>query len=237
MSAAVWIVPTGIANLEAVRTAFQRLGRTVRVVDDADRIERAAYVVLPGVGSFDRGVAALEKHGLGDAVAARVDRGAPTLAICLGFQLLCEASAEARGRRGLARVPGRLERFGLEVRVPQLGWNRVHVPPGSRFLRTGIAYFANSYRLATPPSGWLSGTSRYGGSFVAAVERAGVLACQFHPELSGAFGERLLSRWLALAPSLAEDRGTAIPTPHPAPREAAAAGRSAERQATGGPRC
>lgn len=235
MSAPVWIVPTGIANLEAVAAAFRRLGRTVRLVDRADLIERATYLVLPGVGSFDGGIAALETRGWGPALAARVDRGAPTLAICLGFQLLCEASEEAPDRPGLARIPGRLERFGGGVRIPQLGWNRVHAPPGAAFLRTGVAYFANSYRLGTLPAGWLTATSRYGGAFAAAVERAGVLACQFHPELSGAFGQRVLTRWLALAPSLAEGPKTGVATGHAAPREALAGPRPRARRPTGEP--
>lgn len=200
MSADIRVVPTGVANMEAVAAAFRRLGRTVRQVDDATRIEEADFVVLPGVGSFERGVGALAGRGLDRAIASRVENGRPTLGICLGFQLLCEASDEAPGRRGLGVVPGRLGEFGAGVRVPQLGWNGVSAPPGATFLRTGVAYFANSYRLTDPPPGWTAATGRYGGPFVAAVERAGVLACQFHPELSGAFGLRLLDRWLALAP-------------------------------------
>lgn len=200
MSAPIWVVPTGVANIEAVAAAFRRLGRTIRLVDDATRIAEADFVVLPGVGSFERGAGALAERGWERALATRVESGRPTLGICLGFQLLCEASDEAPERRGLGVVPGRLGGFGTGVRVPQLGWNRVNAPPGATFLRTGVAYFANSYRLKDPPSGWTAATGRYGGAFVAAVERAGVLACQFHPELSGAFGLRLLDRWLTLAP-------------------------------------
>lgn len=199
----VWIVPTGVANLEAVGAAFRRLGHPVRPVERAEDVRDGAFVVLPGVGSFGSGLDALADLGVGGAVGDRVDRGRPTLAVCLGLQLLCEASDEAPGRAGLGRVPGRVARFGPGVRVPQLGWNRVHAPRDAAFLRTGFAYFANSYRLVTRPPGWRVATTRYGGPFVAAVERDGVLACQFHPELSGAYGARLLARWLALAPGLA----------------------------------
>lgn len=234
MSAPIQVVPTGVANLEAVTAAFRRLGRTVRLVNDATRIAEAAYVVLPGVGSFDRGVAALAERGWEHAIAERVGSGRPTLAICLGFQLLCEASDEAPGRRGLGVVPGRLARFGTDVRVPQLGWNRVQAPPCATFLRTGLAYFANSYRLAAPPPGWTASTGRYGGPFVAAVERAGVLACQFHPELSGAFGLRLLDRWLALAPVAGPECGgppTAGRGDRPPASPAAASARGVPRPA------
>lgn len=203
----VWIVPTGVANLEAVGAAFRRLGRPLRPVERAEDVRDAAFVVLPGVGSFGSGLDALADLGVEGALRDRIDRGRPTLAVCLGLQLLCEASDEAPGRAGLGRVAGRVTRFGPDVRVPQLGWNRVHAPGDAAFLRTGLAYFANSYRLGTHAPGWRVATTRYGGPFVAAVERGGVLACQFHPELSGAYGARLLARWLALAPGLATAAG------------------------------
>jgi imidazoleglycerol phosphate synthase glutamine amidotransferase subunit HisH len=64
-------------------------------------------------------------------------------------------------------------------------------------LGDGAAYFANSYKLDSIPDGWSGATSDHGGEFVAAVERGPVLACQFHPELSGAWGQDLIERWLA----------------------------------------
>lgn len=222
----VCVVPTGVANLEAVSAAFRRLGRPVRPVERADDVAEAAFVVLPGVGSFESGMDALAELGVTDALADRIDRGRPTLAICLGLQLLCEKSDEAPEREGLALVPGRVARFGAGVRVPQLGWNRVHAPRDAAFLRTGLAYFANSYRLAGRPDGWLAATSRYGGPFVAAIERDGVLACQFHPELSGAYGARLLARWLALAPRRAPGTGDGRDGPRRAGAPEACAGTS-----------
>jgi Glutamine amidotransferase len=62
-----------------------------------------------------------------------------------------------------------------------------------------VAYFANSYKLDRVPAGWAGATADHGGSFVAGLERGPVLACQFHPELSGAWGQALLERWLEAA--------------------------------------
>ena len=199
----VGIVPTGVANVEAVAAAFRRLGRTPRLLDSAAGIEGAAYVVLPGVGSFAGGMAELRRRGWVDAIRRRVDQGRPTLGICLGLQLLCEASDEAPGTPGLACVPGRVVRMEGTGRVPQLGWNRLSAPAGAVFLRSGIVYFANSYRLGAAPSGWATAMSRHGTRFVAGLERGGVLACQFHPELSGRVGAGLLARWLERAPTAA----------------------------------
>ena len=101
--------------------------------------------------------------------------------------------------RGLGLLPARATRFSRGVRVPQLGWNLVRPRPGCRLLQEGHAYFANSYKLDAVPDGWQGALAEHGGAFVAAVERGAVLACQFHPELSGAWGLALLRRWLDLA--------------------------------------
>ena len=192
----VVVVPTGTANLASVRAAFDRLGARCRVADDAAMLEDAAHVVLPGVGSFGAAVAGLREAGLDDALAARLKSGRPTLAMCVGLQVLFEASDESPGSEGLNVLSGRVGRFPSMVRVPQFGWNRVAPGPGCRFVEPGYAYFANSYRVLEAP-GCAVATATHGGRFVAALERGGVLACQFHPELSGAYGHELIGRWLA----------------------------------------
>ena len=196
----VGIVPTGVANLETVVAAFRRLGRTPRIVDSATDIMDAAYVVLPGVGSFADGMADLRRQGWDEALRRRIRELRPTLGICLGLQLLCEWSDEAPGIPGLGCVPGRTIRLAGGCRIPQLGWNRITAPADAVFLRSGIFYFANSYRLEGGPSGWVTSMGRHGSPFVAGFERGGVLACQFHPELSGRVGAGLLNRWLEQAP-------------------------------------
>ncbi|MDX1579122.1 MAG: imidazole glycerol phosphate synthase subunit HisH [Gemmatimonadota bacterium] len=190
------LVPTGIANLEAVAAAFRRLGREVEIAGSPRVILEAGHLVLPGVGSFASGVDALDDAGWAEPLRERVQEGRPTLAICLGLQLLCESSAEAPGVAGLGCIPGTVTRFGDDVRVPQLGWNAVRANGDARYLKSSVMYFANSYRLESPPPGWAVATARHGGTFVAALERDGVLACQFHPELSGTAGQGLLSSWL-----------------------------------------
>lgn len=201
--AEVRIVPTGVANIEAIAAAFRRLDLDVGPVESAEDIERAPFLVLPGVGSFESGMRALRAGGWDSPLRERVAAGRATLAVCLGFQLLCEESDEAPGVPGLGCVPGRVTRFSGSVRVPQLGWNQIRVHPRARLLQPGVVYFANSYRLVTPPAGWTPAIARYGGPFVAAAERGAVLACQFHPELSGVAGRLLLERWVAGAREVA----------------------------------
>ena len=191
----VVVVPTGTANLASVRAALTRLGARPRLAEDAAMIEDAAHVVLPGVGSFGAAIAGLREAGLDAPLAARVNAGRATLAMCVGLQVLFETSEESPEATGLAVLPGRVGHFPDTVRVPQFGWNRVEPEPGCRFLQPGYAYFANSYRVLDAP-GCAVATATHGGRFVAALERGGVLACQFHPELSGAYGHELIGRWL-----------------------------------------
>ena len=198
----VHLVRTGIANTASLVSMLERLNARVEDVRDAGDVERARAVVLPGVGAFGAGMERLRRAGLVEAMRARVDAGRATLCVCLGMQLLCGASEETPGETGLGVIDVRVERFAGPVRVPQMGWNRVRAGQGATMLVDGVAYFANSYRIAGSlrsdlvRAGWACATSEYSGEFVCGMERRDVLACQFHPELSGAWGLGLVSSWL-----------------------------------------
>ncbi len=190
------IVDTGVANLASIANAFGRLGERVTPTRDPAVVRRAARLVLPGVGAFGPAAAELRARGLDAALRDSLGHGTPLLAVCLGLQLLCDRSEEAPGVPGLGIVSGSCRRLPSGVRVPHLGWNRVVANPDHRFVSSAEAAFANSYALCAAPSGWNAAWTTYGAPFVAALERGDMLACQFHPELSGAYGEGVLARWL-----------------------------------------
>jgi imidazole glycerol phosphate synthase glutamine amidotransferase subunit len=192
----VIVVRTGAANLASVEAGLRRCGAEPKLSDTPAEVAAANRLVLPGVGSFGKVMERLQNLGLTEILAQRARYGRPTLAICLGLQLLAAGSDESPGVAGLGVLPVRATRFNGGVRVPQLGWNQVAVEPGCRLLKSGIAYFANSYCLAEAPDGWNIAWSEHGTRFVAAIERGAVLGCQLHPELSGAWGQALLQRWL-----------------------------------------
>jgi len=193
----VVIAPTGTANLASVKAAFRRLGAEPRVADDPAEIEAASHVMLPGVGAFAAAIERLVAGGLDRALKARIDADRPTLCICVGHQLLFASSDESPGVAGLAVIDRHVGAFPAGVRVPQFGWNEVHAGDDALLLESGYAYFANSYR-ATEAPGWRLATAGHGGPFVAAMQRSNVVGCQFHPELSGAYGAALLARFLEL---------------------------------------
>ncbi len=194
MSAAVVIVPTGTANLASVRAAFRRLGRSVEITGAAEAVRAAGHVVLPGVGAFGASLETLQASGADVALAERIAADRPPLAVCVGHQLLFRASAESPNADGLGIVEADIGRFPEGVRVPQFGWN--HIDGDDDLLPSGFAYFANSFRATAAP-GWAVATAEHGGPFVAAMRRGRTVGCQFHPELSGAYGRALLEGWLA----------------------------------------
>ena len=187
---------TGVANLASMRAGLEREGADVALTVDPEAVRTADRVVLPGVGAFGAAMAELGQLGLGEALAERVRAGRPTLTVCLGLQVLARASEETPGVAGLGVIDAVVTRFAGPVRVPQMGWNAVTPEAEARWVQRGFAYFANTYKLNALPQGWTGALADHGGPFVAAMERGAVLACQFHPELSGAWGAGLLRRWL-----------------------------------------
>lgn len=192
----VVVVRTGVGNTASLLAAWDRLGIAARLTDRPEVVRDARHVVVPGVGAFGPAMAALRQTGVAEALVERAAADRPLLGICLGLQLLGQESAEAPGVAGLGVLDARVVEFADGVRVPQLGWNRVTPSPEARLLERGDACYANSFHLDRVPPGANGAWSDHGGPFVAAVERGALLGCQFHPELSGAWGAALLRRWV-----------------------------------------
>lgn len=197
----VHVVDTGTANLASMRAALARVGADPEFTRDPGDLERARLVVLPGVGAFGAGMARMRECGLADVLTERIRSERPLFAVCLGLQMLCTSSDETEGVAGIGAIPVHVSRFqsaydGTRITVPQLGWNEVVPRKDATLLERGYAYYANSYHLDRIPEGWSGAESVHGKPFVAALERGPILACQFHPELSGPWGHALLRRWL-----------------------------------------
>ncbi len=198
MDARIAIVRTGVANLASVAVACRRLGAKQVIVDSPNELKTSDALILPGVGAFGAGITRLRERGWDQILRNRFAKDQPTLAICLGMQLLCESSEEAPSETGIGILPGRIEKFPDDVMVPQFGWN--YVASASDRFSSGYVYFANSYCLPNNPSiceaGWEVLIAEHGCQFVAAAAKGRWLACQFHPELSSRYGSALLRNWL-----------------------------------------
>jgi len=193
----VYIVRTGIANLASVQAGFRRIGANPIITEDPEQVENASYVMLPGVGAFGAAMKHLEACRLVEPLQQRFREMRPTMAICVGLQVLCQESEESPGVKGLGILDAKVWKFPNTVRVPQLGWNEVTSKDAPSLVSEGFAYFANSYYVADVSDGWKVTWATHGVPFIASMEKGEkLLACQFHPELSSAFGQSVLKNWL-----------------------------------------
>jgi glutamine amidotransferase len=191
----LYIVDYGAGNLRSVQKAFEHIGVEATVGSDPRAIADAPGLVLPGVGAFGAAMEQLEQKGLVGPLVERIEAGVPFLGVCLGLQLLFEASEEDPGVPGLGLVRGDVRALPPTVKVPHIGWNQVEVcacsdlfediPDGSAF------YFVHGYAVVPrSPSDVLAMTDYDGVAFVSAVEVGNVAAVQFHPEKSSTLGLR-----------------------------------------------
>jgi glutamine amidotransferase len=195
----VAVLDYGVGNLHSAAKALDRAGADVRVVPTVEAAAGAAGLVVPGVGAYGACLSGLASAGGAAAVAGWLEGGRPLLGICVGMQLLFEASEEGPVGDGVGVVPGRIRRLTGPVKVPHIGWDEVTVRPGSRLL-AGLGdgtrfYFVHSYAPeADGPA--VAATCDYGGRFGAAVEHGNLFGTQFHPEKSGRAGLALLANFV-----------------------------------------
>ena len=192
------IVDSGGANISSLRFALGRLDCHAPLTADPGAIRAASHVFLPGVGAADEAMSRLERTGLADVVRGLAQ---PVLGICLGMQLLFEASEEDGGRACLGCIPGLVKRIPAAPGrpVPHMGWNETDLADSPLFAGLpGKAYFYFVHSYAAPVSAATVGVADYGGPFTAAVSRRNFHGTQFHPERSGPAGSAVLSNFLGL---------------------------------------
>jgi glutamine amidotransferase len=194
------VLDYGIGNLRSAEKALQRVGGDARLVTDPADAEGASGVVLPGVGAFGRCMEALRSSGMDKVAMSAVQAGTPFLGICVGMQMLYDASVEDPDVAGLGVLPGTVQLLPDGVKRPQMQWNVLDPVGGPNVLLDGLGaepwvYFVHSY--APPMSADVIATCDYGGPVVAAVGRRRLWATQFHPEKSGPVGLHLLANFVA----------------------------------------
>lgn len=191
-----------IGNLRSAQKALQHLGADARLTADPGLIREADGVVLPGVGAFGRCMEALHRTGLDVIAHEVVDQRRPFLGICIGMQMLFEASEESPGAAGLGILPGTVRLLPGDVKRPQMQWNLLERRGDPELLRLAPdpawAYFVHSYAADTDDT-IVTATCDYGGPVVAAVEQGSVWATQFHPEKSSRTGLAVLQAFVTKA--------------------------------------
>lgn len=202
----VAVLDYGIGNVHSARKALEKMGADARLTADAALIAAADGVVLPGVGAFGACMHNLRSHGLEQPALDAAASGRPFLGICVGTQMLFDASEEDPGARGLGILPGTVRWIPPGVKRPQMQWNRLdvvlpHDPMLERLADRHAGawvYFVHSLHGVPDDPSSIAATCEYGGTLHAAFRRDNVFATQFHPEKSSAPGLQLLANFVAI---------------------------------------
>jgi len=206
----VAVIDYGMGNLRSVAKALEHVDpkANIKITNDAADIKAADHIVFPGQGAIGAAMLALKERDLDKILLEEMGKK-PFLGICLGLQVMMDASEEDGGTTGLGLLPGQVKRFpnphvdsdGKRLKVPHMGWNQLQqtqdhpvwkgIEQASRF------YFVHSYYVTTDIEEEIAGTCDYGLEFVAAASRDNMFAVQFHPEKSAQAGLKLLQNFLS----------------------------------------
>nr|WP_068892646.1 imidazole glycerol phosphate synthase subunit HisH [Pedobacter panaciterrae] len=197
------VIDYGIGNIGSVLNMFKKIGvKDVCFTGKEEDIKAADKILLPGVGSFDRGMDSLKRSGLIPVLKdfALVDKK-PILGICLGMQLLTSRSDEGQSN-GLGFINGETLAFSFpkesNLKIPHMGWNEVMVEKENTLIPYGTSsrfYFVHSYYVKCHNDADILATANYGINFTCAFQCDNIFGTQFHPEKSHKFGMQVLKNF------------------------------------------
>lgn len=200
----VAIVDYGLCNLDSVARAIEECGGVPFITNRPQDLRSSDRLIIPGVGSFGKAIENLRRTGLADAIhEQRTQRQMPILGICLGMQLLADASEEGGEHAGLGLIRGRVVRLQCQLpseRIPHVGWNEIETTtphPLLEGLTSGTNfYFVHSYHFVCAVSAQVMAYTPYCGRFASVIADGDIMGLQFHPEKSQKAGFKLLRNFL-----------------------------------------
>jgi glutamine amidotransferase len=206
----VTIIDYGAGNLRSVVNAVVRLGYQPKITSQADDIEAAEALILPGVGAAGDTMANLNQRQLTGPIIRYIRDGRPFLCICIGLQVLFTGTEEGGWHDCLNIIPGKVRRLPDGQKIPHMGWNQVKqlkahplfdgIPDETNF------YFVHSYYAEPDDESSVIGRTDYGIPFCSAIAQGNLMATQFHPERSSEYGLRIYDNFLKLALAREPDR-------------------------------
>ena len=191
----VAIIDYDAGNVRSLQFALERLGLESVLTADSEVIKTAEKVIFPGQGAAGSAMEKLQQTGLDQLIPTLQQ---PVLGICLGMQLLCDATEEG-DVKGLGIVSGKVIRFSDHVKVPQMGWNTISKLQTTLFKgikEEDFMYLVHSYYVPLLPE--TIAQSDYDGAYSVALQKDNFYGVQFHPEKSSTAGSQLLQNFLAL---------------------------------------
>lgn len=201
------IIDYGLGNVRSIANALEKVGAQPELTRNRASILAADGVVLPGVGAFSQGMENLHRYDLCDTIHRLNATGKSFLGICLGMQMLMDASEEFGMHEGLGIIAGAVIRMPVTAKLPHVGWSEILEPVAGRWSGTMLSdipkassvYFVHSYAATPEDSNHILATTEYDGfTFVSSVQCGNFYGCQFHPEKSGEAGLRMLRNFVEM---------------------------------------
>ncbi|WP_264523933.1 imidazole glycerol phosphate synthase subunit HisH [Flavobacterium sp. N502536] len=189
------IINYGAGNIQSIMFAIERLGYKAILSNNPDEIQKADRVIFPGVGEASSAMQKLKESGL-DRLIPKLKQ--PVLGICLGMQLMCKSTEEGN-TKGLGIFDVDVLKFTSKVKVPQMGWNQIYNLKSDLFKgipENEFMYLVHSFYA--PDCLQAIATTNYEAEYASALQKDNFYGTQFHPEKSGAVGEKILENFLKL---------------------------------------
>ena len=189
------IINYGAGNIQSIMFAIERLGFKAVLSNNPEEILAADKVIFPGVGEASSAMQKLKESGL-DSLIPNLKQ--PVLGICLGMQLMCNSSEEGN-TKGLGIFDVDVVKFSNQVKVPQMGWNQIYNLKSDLFAsipENEFMYLVHSFYA--PNCDEAIATTNYELEYASALQKDNFYGTQFHPEKSGAVGEKILENFLKL---------------------------------------
>lgn len=204
------VLDNDMGNAGSVLNMIKRAGGQAVISSDPEIIRQADKLLLPGVGSFDKGITNLKHAPFFQILTQKVlEQNTPFLGICLGMQMLFEQSEEGSLHEGLGWIQGKVKRFNFDnemttndLKIPHMGWNLVYPAKPNKLLPVNESelryYFVHSYHVECKNQEDILATTHYGYDFTCAVQHNNIMGAQFHPEKSHRFGMALIKNFIEL---------------------------------------
>lgn len=203
MSNRIGVIDYGGGNLQNVLNVLSHLGHPGTLVSSPSDLESIDRLIFPGVGSFGDCIEEIDRKGLRQSLLDWLAADKPFFGICLGYQVLFEASEESPGAEGLGFFKGKVVKFSDKpgLKVPHMGWNQVNPADPDFPVWKGspdplYLYFVHSFYPEPEDETIISSRAEYGKAFASSVAKGNIFACQFHPERSQDAGLRLVQNFL-----------------------------------------
>lgn len=204
----IGIVDYGMGNLKSVFSAFEYLGADVKILTHPEDLVHASKIILPGVGAFEKCKENLDKSGFTEALQEHViDKGKPTLGICVGMQLMAQKGYEAGVWDGLKWFDSEVIKLHPDspiMKVPNVGWCETKTessfPLFNKLPQTPVFYYVHSYYMNCNDEKNVIAKYDFTHSVTAAIHKDNIVAAQFHPEKSQDAGLQFLENFIKWRP-------------------------------------